>query len=122
MSILTDYIGAWVANDAERIAAAVAEDCVVTECYGPVYRGRDRVLQWARAWFEAGGLVHSWEITDHFVTPDREVAQWRFECTWGGNRSTFEGASVARVADGLVVELREYQSTAELYEWQGSWR
>ena len=28
----------------------------------------------------------------------------------------------AAVADGLLVELREYQTTAALYEWQGTWR
>ena len=40
MSALTEYIDAWIANDADRVAAAVAEDCIITECYGPVYRGR----------------------------------------------------------------------------------
>lgn len=122
VSVLAKYFDAWVANDANRIAATVAQDCVITECYGPVYHGRERVLEWGRAWFEAGGVVHRWEMTDYFATADREVAQWVFECTFDGNRSTFEGATIARVADGLVRELREYQTTAELYDWQGRWR
>lgn len=120
--MLSDYIDSWVANDANRIAAAVAEDCVITECYGPVYRGRDWVLRWAQDWFAAGGIVRRWDITDHFASADREVAQWTFECIWGGERNTFDGATVARVADGLVVELREYQTTAAIYDWQGVWR
>lgn len=122
MSPLTDYIDAWVANDAARIATAVAEDCVITECYGPVYRGRDRVRRWAQAWFAAGGIVHRWEVNDHFVADDREVAQWTFECTWEGQRSTFDGATVARTTDGLILDLREYQTTAPLYDWHGIWR
>ncbi|MFC0673851.1 nuclear transport factor 2 family protein [Brachybacterium hainanense] len=122
MSALTDYIDAWIANDAERIAGAVAQDCIITECYGPVYRGRDRVRDWARTWFSAGGIVHRWEITDHIVADHRETAQWSFECTWAGSRGSFEGATIARVADGLILELREYQTTAELYDWQGTWR
>ena len=122
MSVLIDYIDAWVANDAESIAATVAENCVITECYGPVYRGRDWVLRWAQDWFTAGGIVHRWDITDHFITADREVAQWTFEYTWGGQRSTFDGSTIARIADGLVAELREYQTTAELYDWRGTWR
>jgi ketosteroid isomerase-like protein len=121
VSVLTEYIDAWVTNDADCIAATVAEDCLITECYGPVYRGRDWVHRWAQEWFAAGGIVHQWEITDHFVTADREVAQWTFECTWAGERSTFDGATIARVAEGLVVELREYQTTAALYDWQGTW-
>lgn len=122
MSALTEYIEAWAAGDADRIAAAVTEDCVVTECYGPVYRGREVVLRWARAWFAAGGVVHRWELTDHVVAGDHEVAQWTFECTWGSERPAFDGATVARVSDGLVAELREYQTTAPLYDWDGTWR
>ncbi|MFT4052038.1 MAG: nuclear transport factor 2 family protein [Microbacterium sp.] len=122
MSALTDYIDAWAEGDVDRIAATVAEDCVIAECYGPVYRGRGRVLQWAREWFAAGGVVHRWDVTDHFIAADRETAQWTFECTWAGRRSTFDGATIARVADGLVAELREYQTTAALYDWQGVWR
>ncbi|RGE22481.1 nuclear transport factor 2 family protein [Leucobacter sp. wl10] len=122
MSVLTDYIDAWVANDADRIAATVTENCVITECYGPVYRGRSWVRRWAQDWFAAGGIVHRWDITDHFITADREVAQWAFVYTWGGQRSTFDGATIARCADGLVSELREYQTTATLYDWRGVWR
>ena len=122
MTALLTYIEAWVANDAERIAGSVAEDCTITECYGPVYRGRARVQQWAQAWFTAGGMVHAWEVTDRFTSGDREAAQWVFECTWGGKRSTFQGASICRVQRGQVVELREYQTTAPLYEWSGAWR
>ncbi len=121
LPILSRYIDAWTANNPARIAATVAEDCVITECYGPVYRGRDRVLQWARAWFAAGGVVHRWRINDLFAAEGREAAQWTFECTWHGDRSTFDGASIARISDGLITELREYQTTAPLYDWEGAW-
>jgi hypothetical protein len=66
--------------------------------------------------------VHRWDITDHIVTGDREVAEWTFECTWRGDRSTFDGASVARVHSDLIAELREYQTSAPLYDWLGAWR
>ena len=122
MSALTAYIDAWVANDADRIVDAVAEDCVITECYGPVYRGRTWVRRWATEWFAAGGAVHRCDVTDHFVAADREVAQRIFECTWDGRRSAFEGATIARITSGLIAELREYQTTAPLYDWQGTWR
>lgn len=121
MSALAEYMDAWVAADLERIAAAVAEECVITECYGPVYRGREWVRRWAEAWFGAGGVVHRWEVGDHFGTEDREVAQWTFECTWAGERGVFDGATVARVGGGLITELREYQTTAPLYDWRGTW-
>lgn len=122
MTALTEYMEAWVAGDPARIAGAVEEGCVVTECYGPVYRGRDRVREWADAWFSAGGLVHAWILTDHFSGQDREAAQWVFECTWKGERGTFEGATIARYDHGLISELREYETSAPLYDWEGSWR
>ncbi|MFC7622132.1 nuclear transport factor 2 family protein [Microlunatus sp. GCM10028923] len=122
MSALDAYVDAWIAADVDGIAAVAAEDCVITECYGPVYRGRDWVRRWAETWFGAGGIVHRWDVNDRFGTADREVAEWTFECTWAGERAVFDGASVARVSGGLIVELREYQTTAPLYDWQGTWR
>lgn len=121
MAALDEYFAAWVANDPDRIAAAVTPDCVIIESYGPVYRGQDRVRQWAGTWFAAGGIVHSWRTTHQFSTGDRVAAEWVFECTWQGNRTSFDGATIALVADGLIANLREYQTTAELYDWTGTW-
>lgn len=90
--------------------------------HGPVYRGRDCVRRWAEAWLGAGGIVHRWDVTDHIATGDREVTEWMFECTWGGHRSTFDGATVARVRRDLIAELREYQTSAPLYDSRGTWR
>lgn len=122
MSALTRYIEAWAANDVEKIADSVAESCIITECYGPVYRGRERVREWATAWLKAGGIVHAWTITDHFEAGGRESAQWVFECTWDGTRSSFEGCTISSSADERITSLREYQTTAELYDWTGKWR
>jgi ketosteroid isomerase-like protein len=121
VTALTTYVEAWIANDVDRITEAVTEDCVVIESYGPVYRGRDRVREWAQKWFAAGGVVHRWDVVDQFSADHREVAEWIFECTFAGDRSTFEGATIATVRDGLISELREYQTTASLYDWQGTW-
>lgn len=122
MDELVRYIEAWTSGDPARIAHCVTPDCVIIECYGPVYRGRDRVLQWARAWFEAGGVVHAWDVRDRMVAGDRQVAEWTFTCTWGGRRSTFDGCSVARARDGRIARLREYATSAPLYDWTGEWR
>lgn len=121
MEPLRRYLTAWVANDPEQIAAAVAEDCIITESYGPVYRGRDRVREWALKWFAAGGVVHRWTITDYFSVGEREAAQWEFECTWQGSRGSFDGATLSSADGGLVTSLREYQTTAPLYDWTGTW-
>lgn len=122
MSALMRYIEAWVASDPDRIAESVTESRVIMECYGPVYRGRERVREWAQAWFAAGGIVHSWSVTDHFGVDVRESTQWVFDCTSGGKRASFEGCTISSSANGLILSLREYQTTAKLYDWTGAWR
>ncbi|BBY25645.1 nuclear transport factor 2 family protein [Mycobacterium stomatepiae] len=122
MTVLAEYMDAWVAADPLRIVATVTDDCVITECYGPIYRGRNRVRDWAETWFETGGQVHSWRVTDVFSTDNDVAAQWVFDYTWNNKRRRFEGATIARLANGLIAELREYETSAELYEWTGSWR
>lgn len=121
MEPLTRYVEAWVANDPDRIAAAVTPDCVITECYGPVYRGRDRVREWAEKWFATGQLVHGWTVTDSFSVGDREAAQWTFECSSDGGLTAFDGATISTSRDGLIHTLREFQTTAPLYDWTGEW-
>lgn len=122
MEPLTRYIEAWVANDPDRIAAAVTQDCVITECYGPVYRGRDRVREWAEKWFATGQLVVGWTVTDSFSVGGREAAQWTFECSSADGRTSFDGATISTSRDGLIETLREFQTTAPLYDWTGEWR
>ncbi|RKN42932.1 nuclear transport factor 2 family protein [Streptomyces hoynatensis] len=122
MSPLHDYIDGWRRHDVAAVLATLAEDCVVVESYGPVYRGRERVAQWMRAWFGAGGTVDGWEITGEAAAGDTLVAEWVFSCTWEGKPATFDGASVARVREGRIRSLREYATTAPLYEWTGTWR
>jgi len=112
MNALLDYIDAWRRHDIPGVLDTLAADCVIIECYGPVYRGRDRVEQWMRAWFGAGGSVDAWEITWHAAGSDFLVAEWRFSSTWQGDSTTFEGASVARLRGEKIAYLREYSTTA----------
>lgn len=122
MNQLTDYINAWQRHDIAGVLETLADDCVVIECYGPVYRGKGRVEQWMRAWFDAGGSVDDWQITTQAAAGDTLTAEWVFSCTWQGKAATFEGASVARLTNGSIAYLREYATTAPLYDWTGTWR
>jgi ketosteroid isomerase-like protein len=122
MNALLDYIDAWRRHDVDGVLGTLAADCVIIECYGPVYRGRERVGQWMSSWFGAGGSVDSWEVTWHAGSRDFLIAEWRFGCTWQGDSETFDGASVARVDGQKIAYPREYSTTAPLYEWTGRWR
>lgn len=95
---------------------------MVIESYGPVYRGKARVEQWMNAWFAAGGTVDAWTITSTAATSDTRITEWHFECTWKGEPGAFDGSTIARLRDGRISYLREYATTAPLYNWTGTWR
>jgi ketosteroid isomerase-like protein len=122
MSALTDYINAWNTNDVDNIEATVTPDAVVTESYGPVYHGRERIREWAEKWLDRGGRVHSWTITNEFTVGDTIVAEWRFDYHEKGEDRSFDGSTIATVRDGKILRLREYATTAALYDWEGEWQ
>lgn len=122
MNQLTHYINAWRRHDVVGVLETLTDDCVIIECYGPVYRGKQRVEQWIRAWLGAGGSVDNWQITSQAATSDALIAEWLFSCTWHGKAATFEGASIARLNGEKIAYLREYATTAPLYDWMGTWR
>jgi ketosteroid isomerase-like protein len=119
---LRNYIQAWTRHDIAGVLATLAEDCVVIESYGPVYRGHERVGRWMRAWFAAGGSVDAWDITSEASAGDVLATEWVFTCTWKGESHTFEGATIARLTGERIGYLREYATTAPLYDWAGEWR
>jgi ketosteroid isomerase-like protein len=122
---LLSYIEAWREHDVAGVLATLAEDCVVVESHGPVYRGHERVAWWMREWFREGGSVDAWEVTSQAAAGEVLVIEWSFSCTWKGVSHTFEGATVARLRDGTdgkIAYLREYATTAPLYDGAGVWR
>ncbi|MET7947044.1 nuclear transport factor 2 family protein [Micromonospora sp. NPDC005324] len=122
MSALTDYINAWNSNDTESIVATVIPDAVVTESYGPVYHGQERIREWADTWFGRGSRVLNWVITNEFTSGDTIVAEWRFDHREKNEDRSFEGLTIATVRDGKIAALREYATTADLYTWEGEWK
>lgn len=120
--LLERYADAWVRRDLESAAALLDPAVVVTESYGPVYDGVEVFRRWFTAWFDQGGVVHRWTLGSVRVGAGFEFAEWVFDCTWQGNRSAFEGCSIAEVAGGRIIRLREYATTAPRYEWTGAWR
>ena len=119
---LEAYVDGWRRHDIADVLDTLTDDCVVIESYGPVYRGKARVEQWMNAWFGAGGTVDAWEITSSAAAGETLVVEWRFGCTWKGEPGAFDGATIARLDQGRIAYLREYATTAALYDWTGSWR
>ncbi|MGC9974026.1 MAG: nuclear transport factor 2 family protein [Gaiellaceae bacterium] len=120
--LIRSYVEGWCKGDADEILGAVAPDCVVVEAHGPTYRGRDRIAQWVGTWFAAGGEVLLWEIRSLELAGEAACFEWSFACSWQGERYELEGASVVRFNEGRISYIREYATTAPLYDWDGTWR
>ena len=122
MNPLRRYIDAWIANDTEAIVASVTPDAIVTESYGPVYHGRERIREWADAWLGKGCRVRSWVVTNEFAVGDIIVAEWRFDYSEAGEDRSFLGSTIATVREGKIAAIHEYAMTAEPYTWDGEWK
>jgi hypothetical protein len=120
--LICRYVDGWRDADAAMILASISADCVITESHGPTYRGKDQIARWIETWFGAGGEVLLWEIRSLEALGNAGFFEWSFACKWLEERYDFEGASVVRFRDEKIASIREYATTAPLYDWGGSWR
>ena len=119
---LEQYIAGWRTHDLAAILATLTLDCVVIESFGPIYRGHDWVARWVSTWLAEDGRVIDWTVRDLRSAPDHEAAEWTFHYTWRGEENSFDGATIATLRDGRISYLREYATTAALYDWRGEFR
>jgi ketosteroid isomerase-like protein len=122
MALLEQYISAWRAHDVAAILTTLNSDCVVIESFGPVYRGHDWVARWVARWLEEDGRVIDWTIRDIRSSGNDETGEWTFHYTWRGEEKSFDGATIAKLSDGKISYLREYATTAALYDWRGEFK
>lgn len=122
MTRLEQYIGGWRAHDTAAILSTLTSDCIVIESFGPTYRGHDRVTQWVSKWLAEHGRVIDWTVHDLRSSHRSEAAEWTFHYTWRGEEKSFDGATIAKLDDGKLSYLREYATTASLYDWRGEWQ
>ena len=117
--LILRYIEGWVAGNRAQILSTLDPACLIIESYGSTYRGKEMVGRWVDSWFAPGNRVNRWEITSFYTGDEACFFEWIFECTYAGHRSSFEGASVARLSQGKILFLREYAMTAPPHEWEG---
>ena len=110
--LILRYTEGWVTENRDQILSTLDPACLIIESYGPTYRGKEMVGRWFDSWFAPGNGVNRWEVTSFYTADEACFFEWIFECTYAGNRSSFEGASVARVSQGKIIFLREYAMTA----------
>ena len=108
------YIDAQVANDLEAASSAIADDIVYCESYGPEYRCIDQFRAWFAQGREMGSTIDAWDIKSIDAAGDKLFAEWHFECTMFGEKTSIDGMSVAEFGeDGKIHAWREYQAVPE---------
>jgi len=117
--LIVTYVEGWKSGDREQILSTLDPACVIIESYGPIYRGKAMISRWIDSWLAPGNIVNRWDVTSLYITNEACFFEWSFECTYAGDRSSFEGASIAQLNKGKIVFLREYAMTTPRYEWQG---
>jgi ketosteroid isomerase-like protein len=122
VTLLEQYIAGWRAHDVAAILATLTPDCVVIESFGPIYRGHDWVARWVSTWLAEDGRVIDWTVRDLRSSPEGEAAEWTFQYTWRGEEKSVDGVTIAKLHSGKLSYLREYATTAALYDWRGEWK
>jgi len=117
--LILNYVEGWIAGNREQILSTLEPACVVIESYGPTYRGKEMVGRWIDSWFAPGNIVNRWDVTSFYTVDEPCFFEWIFECTYLGERHSFEGASLARLSQEKIISLREYAMTTPHYEWKG---
>lgn len=119
VQLFHSYVEGWKTGDREKILSTLDLECVIIESYGPTYRGKEMVGRWIDSWLAPGNTVDRWDVTSLSTGEEACFFEWFFECTYDGDRSGFEGASIVRVRDEKIIFLREYAMTAPRFEWSG---
>lgn len=110
---LRRYFQCWLDQDDGPLKDIFSNDIVYSECCGPEYRGFAQVLQWFRDWNRTGRVLR-WDVKQVLACGRTVVVEWYFACDAEGQRSTFDGVTLAEFdSGGKIVSLKEFQSKAE---------
>lgn len=121
-SIFKQYVSGWRSADFDTVLGTLTKDCVITECYGPIYRGQGMVRLWLEKWLGEGNRVLQWDINSFVLGQEAAAVEWKFKCLWQRAETTFDGASIIQFKNEKIHTMREYATTSQLYEWCGTWK
>lgn len=131
LAVLDAYMAAWNAHDPAKAAAFLAPDVVYLDAsVGTPQEGRDAARDNViKAFIDAAPDCHWERLGAAVVEGDRVAFEWRFAGTntgaWAdgtpatGKPFAFQGATVMRLADGLIVHQADYYDALGFYRQLG---
>lgn len=113
--IIRRYFQCWLDKDINTITDIFSGDSIYSECYGPVYKGIEQIMNWFADW-NRKGTVLQWDIKQVIVSGSTAIAEWYFKCDYEGTVDGFDGVTIAEFdSDMKICNLKEFQSKAEHY-------
>ncbi len=107
-----DYFRSWIEKDISVMEDLFAPHIEYSECYGPVYQGKEQCLRWFADW-NAKGSVLTWDIQRIELCGTTCFVEWFFRCDYDGV-GEFNGCSIIEFTkDGQIESVKEFQSTCE---------
>jgi limonene-1,2-epoxide hydrolase len=110
LKTVTDFVAAWNAHDAARIASLLAEDVVyrMTETAEPL-KGREAAMARIRTFVDR---IDRFDVLDTFVRGPMVVNE-RIDYFTGGPLKAWRGVGVFFLKDGKIVEWFDYTISTE---------
>lgn len=109
----TYYTESWENKDLPQFLACLADEIIITECYGATYVGKTEAQKWFQHWTApAENHVVKWDILAEFEASAKNTAfyNWHFHYVYQGQTTVFEGLSQVAFSDtGKIVEIKEYK-------------
>ena len=131
LAVVDAYMAAWNAHDPDKAAAHLAPDAVYLDAsVGTPQQGREAARDNVIKAFIDAAPDCTWErLGDPVVAGDNVAFEWRFSGTntgdWAdGTKATgkpfaFQGATLIRVKDGLIVHQADYYDALGFYKQLG---
>lgn len=112
--VIKEYFKSWINKNPKIIEEKFNDNIIYTECYGPIYNGREQCLNWFSDWNKKGSVL-KWDIYNIFQDKGIFIVEWFFECDYENNIDSFDGVSIIEFKDDKISSIKEFQSKRHHY-------
>ena len=116
-SLLASFCSAVERRDGKGFASLFAEDGVYHDVFYGAFKGRDKIAEMVDDWFYRTATDFRWDMHDPVSDGTTLYARYTFSYRSNlpeakGARVMFEGVSIMKLREGMIVEYHEVANTA----------